>query len=165
MQVDDTIVRIPLRARDGSVRAYAIVDAADAEFISQWRWQINSVTGYALRKKREGQRTHTIYLHRELLGLVPADGLFGDHIDRDRLNCRRSNLRVLRLGENQQNTSAQRGTSSVYRGVSWIAQSGKWRAAIRVKSKTYTLGLFENESDAANAARVARQQILPFSTD
>lgn len=36
---DQDTVRIPLRARDGSIRAYALVDAADAEWLSQWTWR------------------------------------------------------------------------------------------------------------------------------
>jgi hypothetical protein len=32
------VAEIPLRAADGSVRAYAIVDDADVDFLDQWRW-------------------------------------------------------------------------------------------------------------------------------
>ena len=44
--IDAPIVLIPLRARDGGVRAFAIVDAADADFVDQWRWRLNA-NGYA----------------------------------------------------------------------------------------------------------------------
>ena len=160
MQSDDT-VRIPLRARDGSVRAYAVVDAADAEWVSQRRW-------YWLCRRYAASRTATrqcILLHREILGLVPGDGLCGDHIDRDTLNNRRSNLRAISQTGNTQNTSKRVGVTSRFRGVSWAKDRGKWRACIKLHGKMLHLGSFDSEKEAAEVARNARLRFLPYATD
>lgn len=41
--------------------------------------------------------------------------------------------------------------SSRYRGVSWHKQHQKWQARIRYKRKSFYLGLFNHEEDAARA--------------
>ena len=51
----------------------------------------------------------THYLHREVLGLTPGDGLETDHRNGDRLDNRRSNLRVATRAQNAQNVPARSG--------------------------------------------------------
>jgi hypothetical protein len=157
-------VRIPLRARDGSVRAYVVVDAADAAWANQWRWSLNS-DGYAVRTERKGGRQRKVRLHRELLGLVHGDGIEGDHKDRDRLNCRRLNLRALPKGANSQNQPSNIGTSSSYRGVSWNRRTRKWVATVKHGGKQIHLGYFEDEGHAAEVARLARLRLMPFTVE
>jgi hypothetical protein len=164
MHPEDT-VRIPLRARDGSVRAYALIDAADADLANGWRWRFSD--GYAARQDRRDGRRTTIYLHRTLLGLRPGDGLDGDHINRDRLDNRRSNLRILphKGRANAQNSPSFAGSSSQYRGVYWNRRKKKWAAQMQMGGKTTYLGLFTNETEAADAARVARLRLMPYAVD
>lgn len=157
--------RIPLHARDGSIRAYAVIDAADSEWAGQWNWSLNS-SGYASRKEWDDEHhCHEVKLHREILGLESGDSLDGDHIDRDRLNCRRSNLRALPIGKNAQNRSSHAGSTSVYRGVSFDKGTGKWIAYFMVEGKRTYLGSFEIETEAAQAARDARRQFMPYAVD
>jgi hypothetical protein len=164
MSEDGTTALIELRGIDGSIRDYAIIDAADAEWASQWRWGLDG-QGYAARN--DGLRPHRryAYLHRELLGLPRiGDGRQGDHIDRVRLNNRRSNLRILTSHTNPQNTTSRKH-SSVYRGVAWDPLRGKWTAQIQHQGKYTHLGRFATEEEAAEVARAARARILPFATD
>lgn len=156
-------VRIPLRARDGSVRAYTIVDAADADWANQWRWSLNE--GYAHRKARVSNQPRKVYLHRALLGLHAGEALIGDHINRDRLDCRRSNLRTVTRAGNTQNRGAKAGASSRYRGVGWHRASGKWRAYVRADNKSIHLGLFTDEVEAAEVARSARLRLMPYTIE
>jgi hypothetical protein len=82
--------QIPLSNAPG---VFATVDAEDVEQLSQSRWLLAAV-GYAVASG--GRR----YMHREILGLVPGDGLQCDHINGDKLDNRRSNLRAVPQGEN-----------------------------------------------------------------
>lgn len=164
MQADDTTVRIPLRSRDGSVRAYALIDAADADWVNQWRWSRNAF-GYAVRGARIDGHSYLFFLHRQLLGLAHRDGLDGDHINRDRLDNRRNNLRILTRAQNLQNVPSRTGTTSVHRGVSWDKTRGCWRATIQVGGKWKQLGRYPTEEAAADVARAARANMMPFSTD
>jgi hypothetical protein len=80
--------RIPLRGRRGVVKAWAVVDRADAHLAAH-RWWINA-GGHALaRVDGRDQR-----MHRLVLGLRPGDSRLARHIDGDKLNNRRSNLVV-----------------------------------------------------------------------
>lgn len=161
---DQGTARIPLRARDGSVRAYAIVDGADADFAHQWRWHL--ADGYAVRNGRTVDGTRfKIYLHRELLGLSYRDRREGDHRDRNPLNNSRANLRVTSHAGNRQNVDAYRGAASKYRGVSWHKGTRRWQARVQVNGMSRFVGRFSNELDAAEAARAARLELMPLSTD
>lgn len=163
--VPDGAVGIPLRARDGTVRAIALVDAADAAFANQWTWRLED--GYARRRVVSAGRERRFHLHRELLSLVYGDGYEGDHRSRDRLDNRRANLRsVPKHGKpNNQNVSNQARSASQYRGVAWHRQSQKWQARVSVNGKSVYLGLFADEHEAAAVARAARRRLLPYAVD
>ena len=161
---DDGSASIPLHARDGSIRAYATIDADNAEWVSQWRWSLDS-DGYAVRSTYTAGRRGSVKLHRALLGLINGDGFEGDHIDRDRLNNRLSNLRVTIRPENGQNLSSFKGSTSRYRGVSWAKHCGKWRAGVRTGKTALALGYFDTEEEAADVARAARASLMPYAMD
>lgn len=162
----DGSVQIPLHDGNGSVYAYAIVDAADAEWANQWHWRISAKPGsYAYRSENVDGKAVTITLHRALCGLEPGDGLFVDHIDRSRLNNRRINLRVVPRGANAQNVGSKPGATSAHRGVSWDKRSRRWRAQIHANGRVINLGLFVCEQDAAAAAAAARSKLMPYAVD
>jgi hypothetical protein len=163
MSTDGSTALIPLHARDGSVRAHVIVDAADAGWVVQWRWRLDGA-GYASRAYREHGIQRTVALHRALLGHSDGDGFDVDHIDRDRMNCRRSNLRDVPRGKNVQNIPSKSG-SSIYRGVSWHQRARKWVAFVGVDGKSVYLGSFDQEGEAAEAARLGRLKYMPYAVD
>lgn len=96
------------------------VDPADFGYLNQWRWHYNN--GYAVRKDQDGK---TILMHRLLLD-VP-NGMFTDHINRHRLDNRRSNLRLCTQQQNNMNTKKK--------GV--IYRNGRWCAQIMKDGKNY----------------------------
>ena len=165
MQSQDTAL-IPLRARDGSVRAYATVDASDADWVNQWRWHLDN-RGYAVRSEYgEGFKGgRAVLLHRSLLGLEHGDGVEGDHINRVRLDNRRSNLRRLPRGLNPQNQSSFKGSSSRFRGVCWDKEKSRWLAYVYVGRRQIKLGRFVSEDEAAQAARAGRLRWFPYALD
>jgi hypothetical protein len=99
-----TPVQLPLRTRSGSVTLFALVDAADYERVSQQRWYWDGRYPYTSLPtgKRSSKR---VRLHIFLLGDPPA-GLYTDHINRDTLDNRRSNLRWLTPRESIRNSNA-----------------------------------------------------------
>lgn len=156
----DGSMLIPLTGRQNMVIAYAIVDAADAEFVSQWRWHLNP-SGYAIRSDGDVK----IRMHRALLGLTTSDKIEVDHIDRNTLDNRRMNLRSITHAENMQNMSPQKGRTSAHRGVFWNPDNRNWRARLRHEGKTLYLGSFAHESDAVAAVQTARRRLMPYSVD
>jgi hypothetical protein len=155
---------IPLRRRDGSVRARALVDAEDYEVLSGYRWHQTN-WGYVVRnvpRSQRGDGSSLILMHRQIMGLKSGDRTEVDHINRDRLDNRRANLRLATRDENAQNISP-RGGRSRHRGVAWHKQNGVWRAYISVKGRHRHLGCFEDEDEAGAVAAQARRELMPFA--
>lgn len=142
MREGKPIRRLPL-FRGNVVITYALVDEEDYSWLAQWRWRRSS-EGYAVRR----ESTRTIYMHREVLS--PGRDLVVDHINRNRLDNRRANLRCVTVGRNNAN-SRPRGTRSGFRGVYWHPGAGKWVAQISVGGRNRHLGLFVAAEEAARA--------------
>lgn len=154
MRPDDTApdgaVCIPLRDCNGVVLAYAVVDAADAEWVNRWRWKI-SANGYALRGGFLDGKKRNVLLHRQLLGLTVGDGLQVDHINRDRLDNRRSNLRIVSAAKNSQNRTSLTGSTSRFLGVWWNKARNRWCAQLRRGDRAIWIGSFKSEEEAGAA--------------
>jgi len=75
-----------------------------------------------------------------------------DHINYDGLDNRKANLRLATRTQNNRHTrrTINPGTSK-YKGVSWYRREKKWVAKINAYGKTYPLGSFKNEIQAARA--------------
>jgi len=158
------VARIPLYARNGSIRDYAMVDPADAAGLNQWRWFKNA--GYAARGVMVDGRLKLILMHREILGLPREyDGRQGDHINRNRLDNRRSNLRIVTDAQNRQNKSPYRRATSRFRGVYWDKDKQRWRAQAIFQGRHYHLGYFQDEEETAKAASEWRTKHMPFAVE
>jgi hypothetical protein len=94
-----------------------------------------------------------VMLHNFILGVK---GL--DHKNRNKLDCRRENLRIASQGENTFNASKRKNTTSLWKGVSWNENMGKWVAQIQVNKKKIFLGVFNFEFDAAQAYNFAAEE-------
>lgn len=99
-------------------------------------------------------------LHVVLLG-PPPRGMVIDHINGNKLDTRRSNLRIVTVAENGLNRhrANRNNRSSRHVGVTFIKREGKWRAQARWKGKDYHGGYFDTEEDAAAAARLLRERL------
>lgn len=130
----------------------ALVDVEDYDYLNQWKWYAHKNKNdmfYAIRKiKRYGKRI-TIRMHREII--KPPDNMFTDHINRDSLDNRRSNLRICTYSQNRMNSKKNKNNTSGYRGVDWHKIAKKWRACIRINKKNKFLGYFNTKEQAALA--------------
>ncbi len=86
--------RIPLLARDGTARAYVLLDEADAAWANQWTWRRHGGGRYVFagRTVSVDGVPQTINMVREMLQLAEDDPRGVQHLNRDGLDCRRSNL-------------------------------------------------------------------------
>jgi hypothetical protein len=156
---------IPLRARDGSIRAHAIVDPDRFDDLNRYTWHL-STHGYVQRLSRlteEGDPRKRIAMHRQVLELEAGDGRHVDHINRDRLDNRRANLRFATPAENRQNTSAREGASSAFRGVTWDETNGRWAARVMLGRQNHFVGRFRSELAAALEAEAFRKERMTFA--
>ena len=137
--------------------AWAIIDDADLTLIEPHLWRLH-VEGYAwVHNDEKGRRG--IGMHRMILG-AEADGLEVDHVNGNRLDNRRCNLRVVSRAENAQNHPSRRGTSA-HRGVT--RRGDRWIAQGKVGGRNHYLGIFDDELTAARVAAEWRREHLPFT--
>jgi hypothetical protein len=150
-------VSTPMRSADyrlirvrapGDISHWALVDPEDHARFAAYSWSLSD--GYA---RRYGPRPAklVVYMAREILGLAHGDPRQADHINRDRLDNRRSNLRVVTSAQNNRNVGANARTTSPHRGVSRDGHRGKWRAQATLAGAGHNLGRYVDETAAARA--------------
>lgn len=129
----------------------ARLDAADLPEVSGWLWN-----ALEERRKSDGhlytvyaRRANSILLHRVIMR-APKE-MKVDHISGDGLDNRRSNLRLATPSQNQFNKRRSVANTSGFKGVSWISEHRKWKAAIRHSGRTDFLGYFQTAEEAAQA--------------
>lgn len=126
---------------------FAIVDDRDFGWLSKYKWCVNS-KNYVIN------RIGT--MHKLIMN--PPKGLQVDHINGNRFDNRRSNLRLCTVSQNCASRVSRVKPKSGYRGVTFHSSTGKWRACIKVNQNKISLGLFFDKEQAAfaynNAAKV-----------
>lgn len=160
--------KIPLRGKYGDGK-FALVDDEDSEKANCHKW-------YLTGGPRGGYVRTTVYLggghahpHHKLLGLHQLvmnapDGVLVDHIYGDKLDNRKSQLRLCTNAENCRNVPAPRHNTSGYKGVSFHKVTGKWSASIRLNKKSKHIGIYLTPKEAARAYnKVALEQWGEFA--
>lgn len=123
---------------------YAIVDDDDYDFLSIHKWCTNN--GYA-STTISGR---VMFMHRHLLSI--GKGEMGDHINRNKLDNRRANLRVCSVTGNNRNRGIQKNNKSGYKGVVYVKNPRslkKWKAILRTNGRSLSLGYFNSKVSAA----------------
>lgn len=132
---------------------YAIVDDDDYEWLSKYKWLYSH--GYASRSRhtkmvRGVRNVWKEFMHRVILNT--PEGYFTDHINGNKLDNRRLNLRICNKAQNASNSFKKHdGRTSKYKGVGKIKGLDRWRARIMVDYKEILLGRFKTEQEAADA--------------
>lgn len=136
---------VPLHDKDGVVVNLALVDDADRALVSQHSWHLTT-KGYA-RAKIKGK---AVKMHQLLLPKAPAPLMVRDHINGDKLDNRRRNLRWCSQGHNLQNRGLWNKTG--FRGVGKCSSRAKpWRATITFQGKSVHCGYHATPEEAALA--------------
>jgi hypothetical protein len=92
-------------------------------------------------------------LHRIIMG--DPEGLVIDHINRNPLDNRRENLRIVSIQENTMNQGISKNNKSGVAGVYRHKKNDKWAAQINIKNKRIFLGIFDTLEDARKARKDA----------
>jgi hypothetical protein len=150
------------------------VDDADYEGLSRYNWcslvstrrdgSVRCV--YAVRSVKKARKSHTLYMHREILGCTEEV----DHRDGDGLNNQRENLRPATGTQNHANERLSVDNTSGVKGVYWHKQKGKWHVQCRVGKTSRSGGLYSDINEAARAyeklatslwGKFARPEVAP----
>lgn len=131
---------------------YAIIDDEDFDFLNQFKWYC-SFYGYAVRDVGGRKNKKCIFMHRIIN--KTKDNEITDHINRNRLDNRRCNLRTVTSRENIINRGLNKNNSSGYKGIVFRKDIKKWNARIKINYRDISLGCFINIKDAVFARKQA----------
>lgn len=123
-----------------------LIDTEDLDKIKNNIWHINN-HGYACYKRKS-----TVMLHSVVFTKIK--GMDIDHINKNSLDNRKSNLRVVTHQENMRNMKKSKANTSGHTGV-YLHPCGKWMPAIRHNGKSIHLGLYSMIEDAIKARKEA----------
>jgi hypothetical protein len=130
----------------------ALVDDEDYEELMKYKWSAMT-SGYAHRAtliSSKPRKFLTTSMHQYIMGLKHGDPRMVDHIDGNKRNNQRSNLRICTVSENGRNKKSTKNTSG-YKGVTWDKERGKWMAQIKVNKKLVYLGRYDDPHVAHKA--------------
>jgi hypothetical protein len=128
----------------------AMVDDADYDWLSEYKWHFKASAAYTKIKKK------TISMHRLIMNA--PEGMEVDHINHNRFDNRRENLRLCTKSQNQWNGILRKDNTSGYRGVSYVKRDKVWQAYIRIFGKGLHLGTYKTKSEAIKVRKIAEEK-------
>ncbi len=132
-------VEMELYDTKGEVKAIVIFDKDDIEIVSQYKWKLDG-----------GGYCRCTVLKKMLHNFLTGNDMV-DHINRNKLDNRRCNLRKVNKSENAMNSKVYCTSKTGIKGVRWYKAYKKWSANIMVNYKTIFLGYFNDIEDAKKA--------------
>lgn len=136
---------------------FALVDDDDYERVTAFKWRVifsrNRTVLYAGRRPRcGGGKKTTIYLHRFILR-VKKRTVEVDHINGNRLDNRKANLRRATRRQNAWNVGKTSKNTTGFKGVRY--QNGGYDARISTRQGQKHIGRFKTAAEAARAVDAA----------
>lgn len=145
--INDDCAQMILYDMYGYELSRTTIDLDDVEKCKKYKWYLSSTTGY-IRSTID-----KIPLHRYLLNASKEEFLV-DHIDNNKLNNRKSNLRPANKSENAFNIIKPRTTNtSGFTGVVYASDRNKWHATLMKNYKTINLGYYTTKEEAIEARK------------
>ena len=137
----------------------AIIDKEDKKILSTYKWHCLK-TGYAATSIGGRKNKKMLYMHRLVIDAHPQIKV--DHINGNKLDNRKCNLRLCLQSENSKNrTKSSSGKTSIYKGV-YRRNDGRrkcWTAKIKLNYKDIIIGNFYTEVEAAMAYNTAAMKL------
>jgi hypothetical protein len=147
-------VRVPVVA-NGVIGVFCWLDEEDADRLGDRSLSLGS-HGYA----QMWENPHVTLVHRWVMGARHRDGKIVDHINGNRLDCRKVNLRIVTASESSSNVKGRAGSG--YRGV--YPMGRKWQARGKLRGQVTNLGTFDTPEEAGRVAHEWRLVNLPGYT-
>jgi hypothetical protein len=120
----------------------ALIDDENLSLVMPYRWRENKY-GYAVSEIYGPDSTKkVVFMHRLITNAVK--GQIVDHINRDRLDNRRSNLRFVDKSQNRWNQGVRKDSNTGIKGVGWDATNKSWRVRFNARGITHWIGRFKD---------------------
>ena len=125
--------------------------------LAQWRWwNSNGYAASSLGLQMADRGYRVVLMHRYIM--APGKTYVVDHINRNRLDNRTSNLRIATAAENNLNSGPRGGKR--YKGVQYDKKRHLYIASVVMKGKKIIVGEYEKEIEAAIAYNIAAQHYI-----
>lgn len=148
--IKDNSAIIYLYNKEGEKIAEALIDIEDVDRVKNYKWRLSY--GYA------NNRMTGISLQNLIMNFT-SDGVYIiDHINRNRLDCKKSNLRLVNYTVNGYNKGKQSNNTSGYPGIIWNKHNKNWNVNIKINGKTIRIGTFKGQKDAIEARQKGELQ-------
>lgn len=129
----------------------ALIDADDVPLVQDHKWTWSASNGVMRNVWISGCNTNRhVKLHRQILN--PPRHMVVDHINGDKLDNRRSNLRVVEQWQNMVNTRSRPSRNIERTSTGWFVR-------MRANGKRHNIGHFHKYEDAVVARDVAAKSI------
>lgn len=132
-------LEIILKNIKGEESGRTLIDSSQRSLVDEYRFGYKD--GYTTISKNDYRE----YLHRYLLDA--KQGEYVDHINRNKLDNRISNLRICTNQQNAMNIDVARSNSN-FKGVSYCKTNKKWRAYITIDGIFNSLGYYKSKEEA-----------------
>lgn len=142
---EDTFAKIVLYDKEGNINGYSLIDLEDVEKIKDYKWYLTR-DGYCANSVKSKNR---VRLHRFLLNV--QDDKIVDHVNRDKLDNRKCNLRIATPSENMHNRNLSKNNKSGFSGIWHDVKRGKWEVQICINNRKKRIGIFVKLEDAIEA--------------
>lgn len=124
---------------------FAVVDDDDFAVLNQHNWYYTPI-GYAARNIPGGKYRTILYMHKVISGNLGKS--ITDHINMNKLDNRKSNLRVATTTQNVLNRGLQKNNTSGCKGVSWHKKLKLWRVRVKLNGVEKSCGYFKDLESA-----------------
>lgn len=127
--------------------SYMLCDIEDWENLKNRYWSVNAV-GYAVSCGKD-------YFHKKITNTTSE---IVDHINMNKLDNRKCNLRIADKKINSINRGLQSNNKTGYKGVYHDRRYGTWNARVTVNRKTIHLGTFQTKEEAIAARKAGEEK-------
>ena len=145
----DDYAEIVITDRKGNEKARAKIDIDDIDKVKEYRWNLDNY-GY-VKCTNKG-----IFIHRFIMNAPKGKSV--DHINGDKLDNRKCNLRICTQANNLKNQKKRKNNKSGHTGVYWREKDNKWGAYICVNYKSIYLGLYDDKEEAIKVRKEAEMK-------
>lgn len=127
--------------REGTISSKSYIDEDDITRVLTRKWYFRKGDGYVASSSTD----KSIFLHHFIIG----NSDIVDHINRDRLDNRKENLRNVTFQQNILNSSLRKDNTSGTKGVRYDKRRlSPWYCSIHVNGKTIFGGYFKSKEEA-----------------
>jgi hypothetical protein len=150
--------RIELGGERGKGK-FLLVDDSDFSMFNFFSWSSDGHGYGQAHVPKSGKNCQETILAHHLI-LESAKDKVIDHINGDKLDCRRENLRLVTQSQNLTNSKKRKNAFSKYKGVSWYKRDKNWSAYFHIDYKKIHIGYFKSEIEAAEAYDLKAKQFF-----